>query len=48
MFASFDKLGLGHVKNFKPDGAGWQTLPDGKPEERRMEIPLGDVVVRFP
>jgi murein DD-endopeptidase len=42
---SFDKLGQGGLND---NGASWKPLPTGKAEERRMEIPLENVVVRFP
>ena len=43
VFESFEKMGEGKLTD---NGASWQ--PNGKPEERRMEIPLENVVVRFP
>ncbi|HXJ83932.1 MAG TPA: hypothetical protein VMS64_35270 [Candidatus Methylomirabilis sp.] len=47
-FATFEKLGVGRFEELKPSGSGWQPRPNSKPEGRRMEIPLDNVVVRFP
>lgn len=43
VFESFEKLGEGGLND---NGASWKQV--GKVEERRMEIPLENVVVRFP
>lgn len=43
VFESFEKLGLGALND---NGASWK--PIGKAQERRMETPLENVVVRFP
>jgi len=43
VFESFEKLGQGGLTD---SGASWK--PIGKVEERRMEIPVENVVVRFP
>jgi murein DD-endopeptidase len=45
VFESFEKLGQGVLTD---NGASWKPLPNGKAEEHRMEIPLENVVVRFP
>jgi murein DD-endopeptidase len=43
VFESFEKLGQGGLND---NGASWKPL--GKAEERRMETPLENVVIRFP
>jgi len=43
VFESFDKLGDGRITD---NGASWK--PIGKADERRMEIPVENIVVRFP
>jgi len=43
VFESFDKMGDGRLTD---NGASWK--PIGKADERRMEIPVENVVVRFP
>jgi murein DD-endopeptidase len=43
VFESFEKLGQGALND---NGASWK--PTGKVEKRRMEIPVENVVVRFP
>ncbi|MEK6287398.1 MAG: M23 family metallopeptidase [Acidobacteriota bacterium] len=45
VFELFEKQGDGGLTD---SGASWKPLPNGKVEERRMEIPLENVVVRFP
>jgi murein DD-endopeptidase MepM/ murein hydrolase activator NlpD len=43
VFESFEKLGQGGLND---NGASWKPL--GKAEERRMETPVENVVIRFP
>ncbi len=45
VFESFDRVGQ---RGLTDNGASWTSLPNGKVEERRMEIPLENIVVRFP
>jgi len=42
---SFEKMGQGVITDTE---ASWKPLATGKAEQRRMEIPLENVVVRFP
>jgi murein DD-endopeptidase len=48
VFESFEQLGRGELNDNAASWASWKPLPNGKAEERRMEIPLENVVVRFP
>jgi murein DD-endopeptidase MepM/ murein hydrolase activator NlpD len=46
VFESFEKMGEGELNDNAASWASWK--PIGKPEGRRMEVPLENVVVRFP
>ena len=48
VFSSFERLGRARAKAVKPNGSSWQPLPDAKSDERRLEIPRADMVIRFP